>query len=467
MFGRSLPLFVAVVSACAAERTPGDVEVDPARAEGPLLGVAAGKDGADHACNVVLRTLARPAGKAGGFATRCTPSGCFFVWEGTLDVSPAAVAAGAKPQVIYQVGSDPTWWKATVTGSGEHRAVRIDDHTVTDGMSLTSLMRTKLRVAPLLEMSDGSRLFDHNRNVGDFDDYVLDATNTWTLNDDPSVCGLPSQATLQFGSDWKNTQHGALVAGGKVTVDYALARLLQCVDSRYQGSPAWGITGHARFLPSGTVVDGPLTEYGYAPGTGNVVNPHLWTLELPKGQERVEFWFETGGRTCSPHYDSDYGRNYPFAIQGAATKASVGWAGNLASMISRGCMESDRVSSVAEPLVFDSWVITRAVCKRIEADVWVPGITDASTQRPELVLAQVEVSRDGGAPETAWLDFVGRVGNDYRYRWNVAVDVVNQPWDTLSWSLRFSTDGNRWTKLGPRTIKRGADFCPTTWTGKC
>ena len=350
---------------------------DGAPSGAALLGVATGQDGADRACDVVLRSVARPAAPTGGgFLTNCLPGGCFYVWEGTLDLSASAVAAGATPTVMFQTTSaSPTWFSVPATpvdgaAAGAQRyTFKIDHDTVTDGMSTTSLNRTVLQVEPLVTLPDGSRLFDHNRNADPTGNYVLTHDNFWSIADDASVCAPPASATLRFLGDWRQLQEGAIVAGGNVTVDYELARLPQCNGSSYQGEPAWGISGFARFSPGGQVVSGPLTQYQSTATGGFVVAPTPWSLTVPRDATGVELWFETSGETCSTFWDSNYGHNYAFAVAATATPASVSWGGNWRSMVSRGCMDADWMSGVAEPLVLDSWALTRATCIDVDAEI--------------------------------------------------------------------------------------------------
>ncbi len=460
---------------------------EPTATGSARLVVATGLDGADHSCAVVLRSVSRPPSPTGGgYLTNCLPAGCFYVWEGTVDLSAAAVAAGATPTVQYQTTSvEPTWYSVPATpidgaAAGAQRyAFRIDDHTVTDGMSTTVLMRTVLQVEPLITMPDGSRLYDHNRNPGATDNYVLDQSNFWSIAEAGAACAPPASATLRFLPGWQQVQEGAVVAGGQLTVDYDLSRLPQCNGSTYQGEPAWGISGYARFSPGGQLLTGPLTQYQANAG-GFVVAGTPWTLSVPADATGVELWFATSGETCSTYWDSNYGQNYAYPVASAPTPAGVAWAGNWSSMVSRGCMTSDWLDGVAEPLVLDSWALTRATCLYVDTEIWAPGLSDAAAAHPELVAAQVQFSRDGGPLETGWLDFAGRVGNNYRYQWDLrrsGIDFYYTPWDAIAYSFRFSTNGNDWFRVaqdgGPaggaaHTLTRGADFCPSSWgSAKC
>ena len=431
-------------------------------AQAPLVG--SGSDSADRACSVVLRTLGRVSNDMGGYKTSCSNGSCYYVWEGTLQLSDEAAASGT-PAVLFQSGSDPTWWKGTVTalapadGSNLYSLV-LAEHTVADGMSLSSLMHTRIQVAPALVLDDGSRLFDHNRNPGDFDNYVLDSSNGWSVRDDAAVCpAAQPRSTVRFASDWSEVQYGAIVAGGELTVDYDAMRLPQCAASTDRA-----ITASARFTPSGEIVSAPVLSLD-----GGLPAKALWTLDVPVAATGVELWFSTTGAGCETTWDSNYGSNYSFAVAAAGASAQVSWAGDWGSMASRGCLDGDRQGSVAEPWVFDSWVLTQAVCTWAEVDVYAAGLTDGQTEHPELVLAQVVYSIDGAEPQTGWLGYQGRVGNNYRYRWDIGhsgIDFVNVAWDTVTWTLRFSTDGNHWFQVaqgdGPsggsaRTIARGAE----------
>lgn len=208
----------ALATACAA-----DAPERARRGGGPVLGAADGGDSADHACHIVLRELARvPA--TGGYASECVDGACWFVWQGYLDVSDAAIADGAVPEVTYQSGSDPSWWVVSAEPAGAGTAgyqrfsFRIAEHTVGPGMSTTSLMRTRIQVAPYLVTAGGGRLFDHNRNPGDFDNYWLTSDNAWAIADDPTACRAAAQpvelvsAQVVTRVDYPNIMRTSLIA---------------------------------------------------------------------------------------------------------------------------------------------------------------------------------------------------------------------------------------------------------------
>ena len=180
----------------APDPAPAPVSLTEARSSAaPLLGTEGSSDAADNGCGVVLRQIGRAAGNYGGYATACGTSGCFYVWEGTLDVSEAWVSAGATAHVLFQSSAGAAeWWEVDATavegaGAGYQRyAFRLTDHTVTDGMSTTSLNRTHIELVPFLRDAEGTRWFDHNRHPNPFENYVMVVDNGWSVQDDGATC---------------------------------------------------------------------------------------------------------------------------------------------------------------------------------------------------------------------------------------------------------------------------------------
>jgi hypothetical protein len=447
-------------------------------AEAPLLG-ADGKDAADRSCNIVLREVGRRSNNTGGYESACGTTGCYYVWSGSLEVSATAVAEGAKPYVLYQSLMNPTKWlqvtPTKVTGGAPgfvRYNFKIKKDTVSTGMSNTSLMRSRIQVSPFLRTTSSARLFDHNRLPGDFDVYQLAAENGWGIQDDAAVCAPPpaNKATLEFQAGWTQAQHGALVAGGKLVVDYDLNRLTACRNS-HNGFPAWDLKAHVRFTPGGQLADG--TVRGFDAPTGTPQGPGIKVpleVTIPAGATRAELWFENAsgaGSTCVA-WDSNNGQNYGFEVL-PVTPSAVGWGGNFGGSFSRLCEHQD---GLAEPMKVDDYVQQRA-CSFVDAEVYVPGLTDAAVAHPERILAQAEGSFDNKAAFTQWLGYVGKVGNNYRFRWLLPRDQMNvTPWNTLRYTFRFSTDGATWYRVGQgagpagglqRSVEREPTWCNSTW----
>lgn len=414
-------------------------------------------DSADHGCDIVLRGVVRPR-QSGGFATVCEPEGrCWFRWEVLVDVSDDALASGGAPGLLYQSGSDPTFWdaelRAAVDGAapGYQRFLfDMAEHTVSPGMSLTSLMRTRIELIAVFTTPTG-RLFDHNHHDADWGNQVLTSDNGWALAADPAVCPSSADepsATLSFRYDHREFQHGAIVAGGVLRVEYDQARLRDC-RSEYMSVPLWSLDAGVRFLPGGQTFTGPVVEASVAQD-GRPANPVLdvpFEVQVPDDATSAELWFhnhaEARGR-CDA-WDSDFGRNYRYPVVSSSPPA-VGWAGDWGTSIGRGFCDPQ---PAADPIVIDSWIMSRATCVDVLADVWIAGLTDQSELHPELVLAEVVYRVDGGAPEQAWLEFVERVGNNYRFRWAAPrARMLHEDWSSYGYSFRFSTNGVDWLTAG-------------------
>src|SRR4051812_12309979 len=83
----------------------GVVDTDAA----PLLGVNGSGDAADRLCNVVLRNVSQATATTGAQSS-CVSGKCWFVWNGTFDVSKEALAGGAKAYVLYESTTEPGHW---------------------------------------------------------------------------------------------------------------------------------------------------------------------------------------------------------------------------------------------------------------------------------------------------------------------------------------------------------------------
>lgn len=444
-------------------------------AEGPLLG-ADGKDAADRSCNVVLRSLTRTPNGTGGYATRCTATtGCAVVWTGFVDVSAQAVAEGAKAYVMYKNQDASAWTQVTgvkVSGAPagfQRYKVTLSRNTMSDGMSATAMSRARIDVAPFIRLPTGARLFDKQRGQTDFQNYTLTAAGGWQVAEDSSVCGPPAPpAKLEFSAGFMQAQQGALVAGGKGVITYALDRLPTCRGT-HNGYPAWDISAHVRFAPGGEVVSGSVRGFNTPNGvpSNSTAAPLPFEFQVPRGATSAEVWFRnfTGaGSTCEA-YDSNLGANYRFTVEPKAF-APVQWVGRPGSSTTRAC---SRAEGAPASITLDSYLQQRA-CVWIEADVYVPGLTDGvGGLKPYAVFAEAEATLDGVPQAPQPLSFIGRFGNDYRFRFEVpksALYYAPSKWRTYEYTLRFSTDGKSWVRDVKRVVERDASFCNAAW-GDC
>lgn len=119
-------------------------------------------------------------------------------------------------------------------------------------------------------------------------------------------------ATITFGADPSvgPTVSGTLRGGGKVEVRYDESRLTTCRDSQ-GGRPLWSITGGAQ-------VDGGAVTSFYVAGLASDPTDatKLPVITLAKGHE-LALWFENVSAEGCDAYDSRYGQNYRFAIDGS------------------------------------------------------------------------------------------------------------------------------------------------------
>jgi len=195
------------------------------------------------------------------------------------------------------------------------------------------------------------------------------------------------------------------------------------------------------------------TVFSYAqflPGGEQASSDESFSFAVPTGATQVQLWFHAVAPGCD-QWDSNYGHNWAFPVLAAAPSA-IGWAGNWASSTDRSCQP---VAGVPEPITIDEFMREQS-CIFVDAEVWVPGVTDVATPRPEWILAQVEWAKDSAAPATAWLDYESISGHNAVFRWTIPYEVRDEAdWTTVSYSFRFSTDGVAWTTIAQAS---GADW---------
>ena len=225
-------------------------------------------------------------------------------------------------------------------------------------------------------------------------------------------------AQLDFQVGWIQVQRGAIVRGGHVDVTHNAARLASC--------PASTIFSYARFSPGGQLFS----------------SDEAFGFDVPADATGVQLWFHAVAPNCDA-WDSNYGQNWSFPVV-ASSPSAVGWAGDWGSSTNRDCQH---VAGVPQPIVIDEFLREQA-CIFVDADVWVPGVTDVAATHPEWIFAEVEWAKDAAAPTDEWLAYQGIVGHNARFRWSVPYDIRDlADWSTVAYSFRFSTDGNHWTRI--------------------
>lgn len=119
-------------------------------------------------------------------------------------------------------------------------------------------------------------------------------------------------ARIRFNVDWSEQVEGRLVKGGVAVIDYAWARLPNC-RIIYRGWPGWDIIANAQF-DSGEMPYGQSVAYADQ-GTVDGKQRRLALFTIPDNASDIALWFEnTEYPPLCQEWDSDYGRNYHFAI---------------------------------------------------------------------------------------------------------------------------------------------------------
>lgn len=252
-------LLPCALAACATSPTDSTTQA------APLTG---GADAADRACTVIMRQ---------GLPIEANG------WQATIEVSDTA-GPDAVPALLWRRPGQP--WQSTP-------GFPLPDGNTTPGYvryAVTiDVLEQPFEAIPYLPLATGGRLFDHNRNRGDFDDYEIAAPDyaIWTA---PTTCA--ARTTLTFAPNYTQTQSGPIVAGGQLQLAYATSRLHGCTGA---------LAAHVRFDPTRTPID-PSIDSGAA------------TVTVPAdAANRVTIWFDASGAGCHT-YDSAYGANYVFAI---------------------------------------------------------------------------------------------------------------------------------------------------------
>ncbi|MGK3987761.1 DUF6209 family protein [Sorangium sp. So ce136] len=132
---------------------------------------------------------------------------------------------------------------------------------------------------------------------------------------------MATTAVLQFFPDWVHAQQGQIERGGRLRIDYAMARQPRCFTT-WRGAKIGEITAAVRFHPRGEIVQGSVVEEQRAPGNppGAVVAHTSAPLEVsvPDDATRVEMWFHGYHQTSDrcDAWDSRFGGNYWFDVGG-------------------------------------------------------------------------------------------------------------------------------------------------------
>ena len=307
----------------ACETEPGLVTQSTA-AQAPSIGQINSTDVGDRSCGLVMRELSRLRDDQGEFLQACDEAGCHFVWQGKLDVASHDLGPETSVAVLYHMQGETDWWQVPAWPDGPggpgflRFSFRVDAHLPGPDMDAETLMASAIEFIPFVERADGTRVFDHNRNPGDFDNYLARGDRGLYLGPDPAVCNhRPQTGAIQFGADWREYALGELRAGGQVAIHYDLARLPDCAG---EGAAAdWDLTAFVQVdgggpLLSGSVVGMSARDGGQGEGQAGRVYSWPLLLELPEDAQALTIWFMASSPDGCQAYDSDFGLNYHFDL---------------------------------------------------------------------------------------------------------------------------------------------------------
>lgn len=401
----SLAFSGLVLAGCAGAGDGDYVSAAPA----PLVGVDGSRDQADRNCHVVLRDLAR---NWTGFTWET--DGSSWVWQGSIELSEAAVAEGLVPSVMYRMAPSGAWSavEATPLATEPHAgylrySVRLHAGLPGPGWSGTSLANARIEVVPFVALPEGGRLFDHNRHAGDLDNYLL-RSPALEVGRDVTACAAPAgpmRANLVFAADFRERRVGELVPGGELAIVYDPARLPTCRNWR-NGNPLYDLTAHVEFSPGGQRHDVSVRDG--AP-----------VLAVPGDARGVTLWFENTGLPGCQAWDSNLGANYHFdAAFGALVPPQ--WMGEARSLIARGASDPcDGGAGAAQGFAFDTWARQRATHANLCFEVYQPGVTDRDDpdlwQKLDVQLHYRYLGQTPGAWQTRYVGFERRRGNNAGY----------------------------------------------------
>lgn len=420
---------------------------------------AMSSDSADHSCQVILRTAALVLNPETGLPeTETDRTGrTWYSFEAFVDSAAAPLKTGASVQLLYRGHRDSNWHTApgvVTTGAAntlQRHQFRISKDTLSPRNSDLTAMpphSDTLYLIPFLQSTDGRRIFDHNSETDLSQTYVLNSANNWRVATNPKTCERAGRgsATLRFLGNWSLEPRGDIHPGQSLLIEYDLSRLPQCQASSYNGLPAWQTEAFIRFFPNGEEYSAALNSF-----QGGSMLPVPAHFEIPNEATRAQVWFRTRGRGCEGGWDSNFGKNYEFEIR-SGVLSSPSWAGEWRLLNSGStCSEASNSTPLSDVTSISDQDL-HSPCLAVEAEVLVPGLTTAIEANPKSIQAQVNWKTDTGQPATQWLTYVGRNGQNYRYRWEIPAGPLKlRPWKNLDFSFQFSTDGLFWLRAGRAT----------------
>lgn len=134
---------------------------------------------------------------------------------------------------------------------------------------------------------------------------------------------------ITFGADWSISQSAPLVAGQTAVLRYDTNRLPSC-RATHDGVPAWAIAASYQADSSSTV---PMLTVNDGSSTSNPIDV---SFVVPYGAD-LSMWFHNSDYAGCSTWDSNYGQNFHFPIQGPSTiHFNVDWTNPVAGTLHAG-----------------------------------------------------------------------------------------------------------------------------------
>src|SRR5262245_8667530 len=175
---------------------------------------------------------------------------------------------------------------------------------------------------------------------------------------------------------------GRIRAGGRLVITYDPARLAGAAQRGEHGlvpGEIREVRAHVRFHPGGQAAGGPVTRRtpGEPAAAGTGLRPRPLEIVVPADAARVEVWFQLPGGAAGDTWDSRYGQNYWFDVDGAGLavpERSVEWR--------PGALADEGQVRVVADCAAKAWTATgaagRRVCTRLSVEALVGDAADAS-----------------------------------------------------------------------------------------
>jgi hypothetical protein len=134
---------------------------------------------------------------------------------------------------------------------------------------------------------------------------------------------------ITFGSDWSITQSAPLVAGQAAILRYDTDRQPQC-RATYHGLPAWAIIASFHGDDSSNVTTVTVND------GSSTANPVDVAITVPYGPD-FSVWFHASDEYGCSTWDTNYGQNFHFAVQGPPTvHFKSGWTESVGGTLMAG-----------------------------------------------------------------------------------------------------------------------------------